>query len=74
MLEGIRVVKSKPLRITNNSTNILKEIRAYKWKEDKEGKIKLPEQPVKFNDHACDAIRYGVFTKMRRPVFQLLVA
>lgn len=63
--EGIRKVKSMPLYITKRSVNILKEIRGYKWKVDKAGnKI---DEPVKFNDHAMDAGRYGTFTKLITP-------
>jgi phage terminase large subunit len=60
--EGIRKVKSMPLYITERSIDVLKEIKSYKWKVDKDGKVL--DEPVKFNDHAMDAIRYGVFTKL----------
>lgn len=63
--EGIRKVKSMPLFITDDSTNIIKELKNYKWKTDKDGK-KLDE-PVKFSDHSMDAIRYAVFTKLIMP-------
>lgn len=64
VLEGIRKVKSMPLRITQRSANLLKEIKSYKWKQTKDGKIAIPEQPVKFHDHAMDAMRYAVYTKL----------
>jgi phage terminase large subunit len=67
VLEGIRKVRSMPLRITERSVNIIKEIKNYKWKLDRNDKIVVPEQPVKFNDHAMDAMRYGVFTKLTGP-------
>ena len=63
--EGIRKVKSLPLYITSRSVNLLKEIRSYKWKtkvDPTDGKTKATDEPVKFMDHACDALRYGVFT------------
>jgi phage terminase large subunit len=50
-----------PLRICEGSPNIIKEIKFYKWKVDKDNR-KLDE-PVKFNDHALDAARYGIFTR-----------
>lgn len=65
--EGIRKVKSMPLFITKRSTNILKEIKGYKWKSDVNGKPvrdKDRDEPVKFMDHAMDAMRYAVFTKL----------
>lgn len=63
--EGIRKVKSLPMYITRNSTDIIKEIKSYKWKkkvDPTDGKEKVLDEPVKFMDHAMDAIRYGVFT------------
>ena len=70
--EGIRKVKSKPLFITERSTNTIKEIKGYKWRTDANGKVvkdKDKDEPVKYNDHAMDAIRYGVFTKLTAPQF-----
>lgn len=61
---GIQKIKSMPLYITENSVNLLKEIKNYKWKVDKDGKVKPEEEPVKMNDHALDALRYAVFTKL----------
>jgi phage terminase large subunit len=61
VFDGIQKVKSMPLRICDGSPNILKEIKFYKWKIDKDNR-KLDE-PVKFNDHILDASRYGIFTR-----------
>lgn len=58
--EGIRKVKSAPLYITKRSINLLKEAKSYKWRKDKDGRVL--DEPVKFNDHAMDAGRYGTFT------------
>lgn len=63
--EGIRKVKSMPLYITRRSANLLKEIKSYKWKIDRDGKVL--DEPVKFNDHALDAGRYGTFTHATAP-------
>lgn len=67
VLEGIRKVRSMPMYITERSVNTIKEAKNYKWKVDKNG-IRLDE-PVKFNDHAMDAIRYAVFTKLTAPAY-----
>lgn len=67
VLEGIKKVKSMPLYITERSSNIIKEIKNYKWKVDK-NRVRTDE-PVKFNDHAMDAIRYAVFTKLTAPAY-----
>ena len=61
---GIQKIKSMPLFITENSINLLQELKNYKWKTDKDGTIKPTEEPVKLNDHALDALRYAVFTKL----------
>lgn len=56
--DTIDFVKSKPLRIHESSTNLLREIKRYSWKKDKKtGKIL--DEVVKFDDHAVDAGRYG---------------
>lgn len=54
--EGIDAVKSTELYIHTNSVNIWKEIRSYKWKTNGE---KILDEPVKLNDDALDAARYG---------------
>lgn len=63
--EGIRKVKSLPMYITRRSVNLIKEAKSYKWKTDKDGKVL--DEPVKFNDHAMDAGRYGTFTHLLMP-------
>lgn len=61
---GIQKIKTMPLYITETSHNLIKEIKNYKWKVDKDGVVKPEEEPVKINDHALDALRYAVFTKL----------
>jgi phage terminase large subunit len=65
VFEGIRKCKSLPLYITEDSTDLIKEAKSYKWKKDKDDKTL--DEPVKFNDHALDAGRYGTFTKLTQP-------
>lgn len=55
---GIDKVKQYRLHILSDSVNLTKEIRSYKWREDKEGRVL--EEPVKFNDHALDSLRYAL--------------
>lgn len=57
--DGIQKVKSYKIYITKRSANVIKEIRSYKWKVDKNGKSL--EEPVKFLDDAMDAMRYAVW-------------
>jgi phage terminase large subunit len=63
--EGIRCIKGMPLIFHQDSVNLLKEAKNYRWKTDRNG-MKLDE-PVKFNDHALDAMRYCVFSKLTIP-------
>lgn len=65
VLEGIRKIKGTPLYIIEGSTNLIAEIKSYKWKVNKNGETL--DEPVKFKDHAMDALRYAVFTKLARP-------
>ena len=69
---GIQKVKSQPLIVTPDSTNLIKEIRSYKWKVDKDGKVHSDEQPVKMWDHLCDAMRYAIYTKLNKPRFEVM--
>ena len=60
VLDGIMFVKSCPLNIIKESPNLTKEIQSYSWKTTISGEI--TEDPVKFNDHALDALRYALYT------------
>lgn len=61
--EGIRKVKSVPVYVSPNSHNLRRELGSYKWKKDKNDKVL--DEPIKENDHACDALRYAVFTRLK---------
>jgi len=65
---GIMSVKQKKLFITKDSANLIKEIQNYVWKTDLAG-LTL-EEPVKFADHALDALRYAVHTHFSREAFK----
>jgi phage terminase large subunit len=56
--DGIDNVKMLKVYVTKSSINIEKERRNYKWKTDKDGHVL--DEPVKFSDHAMDAIRYAI--------------
>lgn len=58
--KGIDSVKSKELFIHENSVDLIKELRSYSWKKDRNEK--LLEEPVKTQDDACDALRYCIHT------------
>jgi len=63
--EGIRTIKGTPLFIQQDSVNLLKELKNYRWKTDRNGN-KL-DSPVKFGDHILDALRYSIFSKLTIP-------
>ena len=56
--DGIDVLKRVIIHVTARSVNVIKEIKAYKWKKDKEDHVL--DEPVKFKDDAMDATRYAV--------------
>ena len=60
VLDGIDSMKRFKLHVCRDSVNLLKELRTYKWMRDKNGNVL--DRPVKFNDHAVDAARYGIYT------------
>lgn len=68
--DTIDFVKSKALRIHEGSANLLREIKRYSWKVDKNGKTL--DEVVKFDDHAIDAGRYGSY-KLHEPQQSLRV-
>jgi len=57
---GIDFCKRYKLFIDSKSTDLIKEIKSYKWKLDKNENIL--DEPLKFNDHLMDAFRYAVFS------------
>lgn len=53
-------VKAQRLIISAESVNLIKEIHGYKWRRTKDGVVL--DEPVPFNDHAMDAMRYLIWT------------
>jgi len=62
---GIDYLQSLKIHIIDGSENISKEQRSYVRKQDKNGEY-LPT-PIDFENHAMDAIRYGIYTHMKKP-------
>lgn len=62
---GINAVKSHKMHVHESATFFIKELKSHLWKKDKNGKNL--DEPVKYNDHACDAVRMGVFTYTYEP-------
>lgn len=61
---SIDVLRRYTLNITSDSLNLRKEIKSYKWKQDKDGKT--INEPVDFNNHAIDALRYVALNKLAK--------
>ena len=53
---GIDVMQRQNYLVTSNSTNLIKELRAYTWDTDKQG-TRL-NKPIDNFNHAIDALRY----------------
>ena len=53
---GIQIMQTQNYLVTSQSTNLIKELRAYCWDADKSGKTL--NKPQGKNDHAIDAVRY----------------
>ena len=59
---GIDVVRQKHLIISSESTDLIKEIRNYRWMQGKEGETMI-DKPVDAFNHALDALRYALATR-----------
>lgn len=58
---GIDAVRRYKLNVTEDSSNLIKELRNYKWREDADGQ--KDNRPVDAFNHALDALRYAVTNK-----------
>jgi phage terminase large subunit len=58
--DGIDYIKSLKCYSKETNNNINKEVLSYSYSQDKNGNIL--DDPVKFNDHCLDAIRYALYT------------
>ena len=54
---GINLLKQKPIHIHEDSLDLIKDFRNYKWKKNRAGEY-LTGQPVKIHDEGPDAMRY----------------
>lgn len=54
--QGIDIMKRHKLHIVQGSSNLIKEMRNYKWQTDKNGRN--INRPVDTFNHAIDAVRY----------------
>lgn len=68
--KGIDTLKQYRINVTQNSTNLIKELRNYKWEEDRQTG-KAINKPVDAFNHACDAMRYVAMMKLMKRSFGL---
>lgn len=59
--------KTNKLKIHSSCTNLIAELETYRYKDKKENQNE-PEEPVKENDHACDALRYAIYSNQPTPL------
>ncbi len=64
---GLDFLRSRPLGVTSRSVNGIKELRNYKWKEDKNGR--QLNEPVDAFNHFIDASRYAITHTQTNPNF-----
>jgi Phage terminase large subunit len=64
VIDGIRCVASllanKQLFIHSSCEHLIKELATYSW--DNNAALKGQDVPLKIHDHACDALRYAIYT------------
>lgn len=62
VLAGINLVKqmftNRKLFIFSRCTNLINELGNYRWREKRAVDSNLPEEPLKVDDHAVDALKY----------------
>ena len=61
---GIDILKRYNINVTNNSTNLRKEFRSYKWAVDRTGNS--TGKPIDKFNHAMDAVRYGAIIHLAK--------
>jgi phage terminase large subunit len=61
---GIDIIRRYKLHATEGSFNLIKELRNYKYIEDKNGH--MTNKPVDNFNHALDALRYSVVNKISK--------
>jgi phage terminase large subunit len=64
VLHGIQWLQQQTIVVDKKCVNTRNELQSYKWKEDKHG-VAI-RQPVDFNNHIIDALRYAYEDEMIR--------
>lgn len=61
---GIDILQQKKLLVTEDSTNVIKELRSYTWEKDKTGE--RINKPIDAFNHSIDAMRYAATMKLKK--------
>lgn len=69
VMAGINKVKEYKLHIVNDDLNLLNEIENYEFKKNSAGEVL--DEPVKYNDHYMDALRYAIYTHSFRSMKEI---
>lgn len=64
---SIDTLQAHKLNVTKNSTNLIKELRNYKWVTDTSGN--KTSNPIDDYNHAIDAVRYVALNRLKRSTF-----
>src|SRR5699024_11044994 len=69
---GIKWLQGHEIIVDESSTETIKELSTYKYKEDKDGYVIA--KPVDANNHTLDALRYALESEMlqTKPTVKLL--
>ena len=66
---GIDYCQSIDIYSKPDNVNLNAEAMSYAWRMDKDGNPM--DEPTKINDHAMDAMRYGIYTHLGKPSAEL---
>jgi phage terminase large subunit len=67
VLRNINFLKRHKIYVTKRSSNLIKELKSYKWKTDKEGRVL--DEPVKIHDDLIDSLFYALEDKANQKEF-----
>jgi phage terminase large subunit len=59
---SINLLQQKRINVTKDSLNTIRELRGFRWMQDKTGA--MLNEPIGYNDHSIAALRYVALTKL----------
>jgi len=64
--DGIDFIKRLKIHTLPTNVNLNEERAGYRWKKDKDNRVH--DEPIKFEDHLMDAMRYAIYTHLAHRV------